>query len=181
MKPVFQQGSVVSAQWMRVWLTHRNDSIDSRSEHQHMKCTFSTNSQPLAMVLAAILLASAPLVPVANAAGEEPIRTAGSISYVSGGVGMQSIERLNVLASQFNLKLVFALKTGDYLSGVGVAITDSTGRTLLNTTSNGPWFLTQLPAGDYRVAASFSGNVQTQQVAVAAATLTTADFRWASE
>jgi len=146
-----------------------------------MKCTFGVDHQSFAIVIAAILLASVSLIPVANAAGEELIQTDGSVPYVSGGVGTESIDRLNAIASRFNLKLVFALKSGDYLSGVGVAITDSAGLRLLETTSKGPWFLTQLPAGNYRVVASFSGVAQTQQVAVAAATLTTADFRWGSE
>ena len=146
-----------------------------------MKWIFSMNNKSLAMSFAAILLASASLVSVANAAGEEMVQTSGGVPYVSGGVGTESIDRLNALASQFNLKLVFALQAGDYLSGISVAIADSAGRKLLDTTSKGPWFMTRLPAGNYQVVASFAGKAQTRQIAVVAAKLTTVDFRWASE
>jgi hypothetical protein len=71
------------------------------------------NSRSLASSFAAILLTSASLVSVANAAGDEMIQNSGGVPYVSGGVGAGSIDRLNALASQFNLKLVFALKAGD--------------------------------------------------------------------
>ena len=41
------------------------------------------------------------------------VQTTGGVSHVSGGVGTDSIDRLNALAGDFNLKLVFALKSGD--------------------------------------------------------------------
>lgn len=146
-----------------------------------MKRNFSLNNKSLAIRFAAILLAMGSFVSVANAAGEGTVQTVGGVPYVSGGVGTESIDRLNALASQFDVKLVFALKAGDYLSGIGVTIADSTGRKLLDTTSKGPWFMAQLPAGNYQVVATFAGKAQTRQVAVVAAKLTTIDFRWASE
>ena len=132
--------------------------------------------------LAAILLGVASLVPVAGANSDDAsFGTAGGVSYVSGGVGTDSIDRLSSLAGDYNLKLVFALNSGNYLSGVEVAITDAAGNSMLNTTSDGPWFLTKLPAGNYRIVATLSGNAVNRQVTVGAAGLRTVDFRWASE
>jgi hypothetical protein len=131
--------------------------------------------------LAAIVLGSALFVAPASAQSDAVVRTTGSISYVSGGVGTDSIERLNSLARDFNLKLVFALSSGAYVSDVGVVIADAAGKTLLDTTSEGPWLLTRLPAGNYHIVATFAGNPVKRQVAVGAATLSTIDFRWATE
>ena len=128
-----------------------------------------------------LLLASAALVPVAYTADEEAVRSSGGISYVSGGVGAASTDRLSALAKDFNLKLVFALKSGDYVSGVDVTIADAAGKTLLKAKSEGPWFLTRLPAGNFKIAATLDGKTETRTVAVGAEKLRTVDFRWAGE
>jgi hypothetical protein len=139
------------------------------------------NSKLQAHALLAILLACVSFVSVVSANGDPIVRNTGAITYVSGGVGTESAERLNALAGDFNLKLVFALKAGDYVSGVRVVIADGTGKTLLDSTSEGPWFLIKLPVGDYQVKATFAGNAVTRQVVVGTARLQTIDFRWASD
>ena len=134
-------------------------------------------------ILAAVLSSSVLLAPAAGAVDNdnESVRTAGSVSYVSGGVGTESIERLNSLSGNFNLKLVFALKSGEYVSGVRVSVADAAGKTFLDTTSEGPWLLAKLPVGRYRVSATFGGKAVTQSVTLDAAKLRTLDFRWGSE
>ena len=136
----------------------------------------------LARGVAAILLGSALLVSAASGNSDNAVvKSSGGVSYVSGGVGTDSIDHLNSLAGNFNLKLVFALKSGSYVSDVGVVIADAAGKTLLKTTSEGPWLLTRLPAGNYQVVATFAGNAVKRQIAVGGAKLRTVDFRWASE
>jgi hypothetical protein len=131
---------------------------------------------------AAFLLGTASLFPAASANSDKAVvKSAGSVSYVSGGVGTDSIDHLNSLAGNFNLKLVFALSSGSYLSDVGVVISDARGNTLLNTTSDGPWLLARLPTGNYQIVATVSGKAVKRQVAVGAAGLRTVDFRWAAE
>jgi hypothetical protein len=129
----------------------------------------------------AILTSAATLVPVTNANSDETVQTAGGVSYVSGGVGTTSIDRLSSLTKDFNLKLVFALKSGDYVSDVKVTIANAAGKTLLDTTSEGPWFLTKLPVGNYQVVAIFAGNAEKRTIAVGTEKLKTVDFRWGSE
>jgi len=138
-------------------------------------------SKRLAPVMTAILLGAASLVPAASANSDEAVQTAGRMSYVSGGVGTDSLDRLSSLARDFNLKLVFALKSGDYLSDVKVTIADAAGKQLLDTISEGPWFLAKLPAGTYQVAATFGGKAEKRTIAVDAKRLKTLDFRWSSE
>jgi hypothetical protein len=138
-------------------------------------------SKPFTPAVMALLLGAATLVPFADANSDESVQTAGRVSYVSGGVGTTSIDHLSSLARDFNLKLVFALKSGDYVSGVKVAIADATGKQLLDTTSEGPWFLAKLPAGNYQIVATFAGKAEKRTIAVGAETLRTIDFRWGSE
>ena len=146
-----------------------------------MKRILGMKSKSLAHGFAAIVLGSALLVPVASADSDAIVQNAGGVSYVSGGVGTESIDRLSSLAGDFNLKLVFALKSGEYVSDVKVSIADAAGRTRLDTTSEGPWLLTKLPMGKYQIVASFAGKAEKRTIAVGAGKLKTIDFRWASE
>ena len=146
-----------------------------------MKTIFGIKRDLISYSFAAIILGSASFVSIASTNSEGVFQTSGGISYVSGGVGDESIGRLNALSRDFNLKLVFAMKSGEFASGVRVVIADTKGVTLLDTTSEGPWFFTRLPAGNFHVAATFAGNTVTQQTAVDPTKLRTIDFRWASE
>ena len=135
----------------------------------------------LAYSLAAMLLGSGSLVSVASASNDAVVRTEGTVRYVSGGVGTESLDKLSAMTGDFNLKLVFALTSGDFLSQVHVVIADAKGRKILDTTSEGPWFLSKLPAGNYQIAATVAGNEQKRQIAVDATKLMTVDFRWISQ
>jgi hypothetical protein len=120
-------------------------------------------------------------VPVARAATGDPVvQSAGNVTYVSGGIGLDAIAQMESMASQYNLKLVFALRSGEYLSDVGVSIANTAGRTVLDTKSEGPWFLAKLPPGNYQVVATFAGKSERRTIAVGGG-LRTADFRWTSE
>lgn len=132
--------------------------------------------------LAAILFGLVSLNAVAATATSDGIvQTPGGVSYASGGVGIDSIERLTALSSSFNLKLVFAMKSGDYVSNVKVAISDARGNTLLDTVSDGPWLLAKLAAGSYQIAATYGGTTEKRSVALGTGSLRTVDFRWASD
>lgn len=117
----------------------------------------------------------------ANAAGDTVVRESDDIRYVSGGVGDASLEQLSRRVGEFNLKLVFALKSGEYLADVRVVITDGKGRARVETTAEGPWLLARLPAGEYRVAARHAGKTFEQSVTVGARALRVVSFRWHDE
>lgn len=141
----------------------------------------SVGPKSLANILAAVLLGSVLLAPAARAQDGEIVHTVGNVSYVSGGVGTDSLDRLRSLAKDFNLKLVFALKSGEFVSSVKTTIADAKGRSLLDVTSEGPWLLAKLPAGSYQISATFAGKAVTRKIALDATKLKTLDFRWASE
>jgi hypothetical protein len=109
------------------------------------------------------------------ASAEEPA----TIPFATGGVGLNAQEELIARQGEFLLKLVFAEKgTGSYLANVGVTIADHSGQTVLDATSDGPWFYAKLPAGVYRVTAAFDGVAQTVQVGIPAAGLKVEYLRW---
>jgi len=127
------------------------------------------------MWLLGAMLAGSSAIPVG--AGERLIMRDG-MYYVSGGVGEDSVERLNARARDFNLKLVFTLNEGNYLADVGVVIVDVKGAKLIEHTAEGPFFFAKLPAGQYSVTATNEGKAVTRKVAVGASNLRTEYFRW---
>lgn len=104
------------------------------------------------------------------------------IRYVSGGVGESERTELNAQSPQFNLRLMFAMQgSGNYLSAVRVSILDARGEKILVTESKGPWFLAQLPPGDYTVEASVPGQdqqPQRQTVHIKDSSQSRLDFYW---
>jgi hypothetical protein len=81
-----------------------------------------------------------------------------SVPYVTGGVGKDERACLHSMETGYNLKLVFALKSKEYLATPMVTIQDKNGKEVLHAMSNGPWFLTKVPAGEYKVTVSRPGH-----------------------
>lgn len=132
--------------------------------------------------LAVLMFVGALLLPAqAVIAAEATVQSSGGISYASGGIGENSLAKMDAMAKDFNVKLVFALQSGNYVTDVQVGIADSKGKTLLQTTSTGPVFLAKLPAGSYQVTATFNGKDVKRPLTVGSAKLQTVDFRWAAE
>ncbi|MBK1701490.1 hypothetical protein CKO41_07600 [Thiococcus pfennigii] len=97
--------------------------------------------------------------------------------WLSGGVGLDEREYiLDRYAGDFNLKLEFALAGGSYLGNVAVRIMSRNGEVVMEAVSEGPWFLTRLPAGGYRVQATSGGRTLEQTVQVPASGLRTITF-----
>lgn len=108
----------------------------------------------------------------------ERVHALGNVPVISGGVGEDSVARLQAREKEFNLKLVFALVEGNYLADVGVTISDASGKTLAEHVTDGPIFMARLPAGTYLVTARYSGNAQTRKISVRADRLHTDYLRW---
>ena len=79
-------------------------------------------------------------------------------AYYSGGVGITERQQMKDMTRNCNLKLVFDTRTGAYLSAVNVKIQDAKGKVLVDTVAKGPWFSAKLPAGNYRVTATFENH-----------------------
>lgn len=108
------------------------------------------------------------------------VHQSGNVNYVSGGVSEEDRSALEPIARDFNLKLVFATKSGEYLSDTDVVVTSGRGRPVLEAKSEGPWFFARLPSGQYQVTATSNGQSQRRSVSVGSRGLRTVGFRWAS-
>jgi predicted TIM-barrel fold metal-dependent hydrolase len=128
----------------------------------------------LVLGLASPLLAGAA---DAGAPFAQPV-TQGDITFVSGGIGMDERQALDDVARDYNLKLVFAEKgSGAYMADVKLAIVNAKGRTILESVSDGPWFLVKLMPGRYKITAEAMGQSLTRHVRVGSR-LTTRHLYW---
>jgi len=97
--------------------------------------------------------------------------------WVSGGVGLDERNyMLENLANDYNLKLEIAVADGSYLADAEVVIAKLDGAIVMKQVSTGPWFMTRLPAGSYRVQVSGFGQTFEQAVEVPASGLKTVVF-----
>ena len=123
--------------------------------------------QMLAM-LAAVLLT----FPMEVQAADAPV------PYISGGTGADAREQLLAREKDYNLKIIVADKSGDYLAGVKVVIESATKAQVLDTTMEGPILLAKLPPGTYTIKATSDGKTLTRSVTITAQGLRRVDFRW---
>ncbi len=123
------------------------------------------------MVFATLTMAQTP---------PEKVSTQNGVSFVSGGIGLDSEERLKAREREFNLKLVFTLVEGNYVADVGVTIKNAAGKTMVAHVADGPFFMAKLPAGAYSVTAVYEGKTQTRKVSVRDGRLHTEYIRWPS-
>ena len=99
--------------------------------------------------------------------------------YMFGGVSSNEREVLESRAADFNLVLVFAEKSGPYLSDVQLRLASAKSGHILAIVVDGPWFYIQLPPGAYDVTATFNGQVrQAKNLRVAKDKLTKHTFVW---
>jgi hypothetical protein len=103
---------------------------------------------------------------------------AADVPYISGGVGADEREAFAAKEKEYNLKIVFAEKSGDYLADVQVGI-ESVGKgRILETAMEGPILLVKLPPGTYRVTATSGRDRLTQTVNVPPQGLREVVLRW---
>jgi len=82
------------------------------------------------------------------------------ILYMSGGIGVDEREAFAAMGKDYSLKLMFALKSKEYLSDIKVEISDRIGKKVLDAVAEGPWFFTNLPPGNYTVTVTMMGKAQ---------------------
>ena len=93
-------------------------------------------------------------------------------------MSLNSRDELRSNAPPHNVKMVFSLTTGNYLSDVAVKVTDSSRGTVIDDVSNGPWLFAKLPPGSYTVAATYNGKTVTQRLSIGKSGVRTVQFRW---
>ncbi|HEY4074153.1 MAG TPA: carboxypeptidase regulatory-like domain-containing protein [Herbaspirillum sp.] len=109
--------------------------------------------------------------------------TVGNVSYLSGGIGIDESTAMKEAASKYSLELVFSAKAGAaaaYIADVHVKVSDRSGKAVIDTVSNGPYLLANLPAGSYQVEASSKDVTKTERVTVTKGAHKRLVFSWAN-
>lgn len=86
--------------------------------------------------------------------------------FVSGGVSHAELRELQQMKDDHRLSIVTTARSGAYLAGARVRITDRSGNTVLETEMDGPWLLADPPPGQYRLEVDFEGQVRRQPLTV---------------
>jgi hypothetical protein len=100
-----------------------------------------------------------------GAVAETPgVHERGEVRFVSGGIGEQERRALDALATSmdegFDAKIHLSAASGHYLADAQVRIIDEQGRTLVDTQTEGPLMLVDLPEGRYTVEARDGSRAQ---------------------
>ena len=107
-----------------------------------------------------------------------PTARAADVPYVSGGTGVDERQALLAKERDFNLKIVVAETSGDYLADVRVVIESAKKERVLETKMEGPILLAKLVPGAYTIRATSYKRAQTKPVTITAEGLRRVDFRW---
>jgi hypothetical protein len=100
------------------------------------------------------------------------------VPYLSGGVGADARQELLAKERDYNLKIVAAATSGDYLADVQVVIESARKERVLDATMDGPILLAKLAPGTYTIRATFDAKTLTRTATIAAQGLRQVDFRW---
>ena len=103
---------------------------------------------------------------------------AADLPYISGGIGADAREELLAKEKEYNLKIIAAETSGDYLAYVKVVIESARKEQVLDATMEGPILLAKLAPGTYTIRATSDGQTLTRTVTIPARGLRQVDFRW---
>ncbi|PPA75771.1 carboxypeptidase regulatory-like domain-containing protein [Achromobacter spanius] len=137
------------------------------------RCTMSAMMALGSMAIAGVLSTAQAALPA--------VQQQGSVQYISGGIGIDESEAMKAAAKDYPLSLTFAAQRegkADYVASVAVVIRDAQGKEVLKTTAEGPYMLIKLPAGTYKVSATYEGRAQEREVNVQGAGSGRAVFEW---
>lgn len=98
------------------------------------------------------------------------------VCYISGGISSDEIEQFKSRAKEYLLEIVFVQKADpqdsdrpeEYLAEVQLQIKDSKGNVVVDTMTEGPFFLADLPLGKYQITADHDGVIKTNVVKISA-------------
>jgi hypothetical protein len=111
-----------------------------------------------------------------------PEQHQGHVTFVTGGVGSDEWHAFEKAQNQYPLSLEFAKQAqprAEFLSDIQVVIQDMKGNEVLNTTTQGPFLLANLPQGEYKVTVRYEGNAKQSTVRVDKASHRRVIFEWA--
>lgn len=106
----------------------------------------------------------------------------GAVSYVTGGIGEDQAAAFRHAAASYPLEMLFVEKAGaknEFLADVSVSVRDRSGTALLETTTDGPFLLAELPDGKYSIDAEYRGEHKHRSIEIRSGAHQSAIFVWA--
>lgn len=97
------------------------------------------------------------------------VQTQGDISYVSGGIGEDESRAMKRELKSWPLYIEFSEYFDNqdlWVAQVYLRILDLKGKTLFDTTVDGPMFLGKLPPGNYELLATYQGVTQSRKILI---------------
>ena len=99
-------------------------------------------------------------------------------TYLNGGVGQASEERMHKDAHHWPLRMTFSTKSSnEFVADVKLKVFDHSGRAVLRLKDAGPMTYVQLPQGDYHVTAAYKGDTLTRNIHIGPKGMD-ANFHW---
>ena len=127
-----------------------------------------------------LLLAALALALPALAQPEVPAaQVVAGVKYVQGGIGKDEAAAMLAEARNYPLALVFSGGADNhFVADVDIRVRDAAGKTVLQTTADGPIVLIDLPAGKYVVDAEYRDKTVTVRTELAPQRARRLDFHW---
>jgi len=102
---------------------------------------------------------------------------AGSVRYITGGIGDEERAALEAVKNEYNLHITSTDNAGEFNGDTQITVRDRGGQTLVNAEA-GPLFYADLPAGTYTVEAISVGRSEERKVTVGQQKPSSLYFRW---
>ena len=112
------------------------------------------------------------------------VQTQGNITYISGGIGEDEAAAMKAKSKSWPLSIEFSehLVNQDlWVAQVYLRILDSKGKTLFDTTVDGPIFLGKLPPGNYELLATYQGVTKRRAIEIKQGQHIKESFNWQSK
>ncbi len=109
------------------------------------------------------------------------VQTQGGVSFITGGIGLDESNAMKQAESKYPLSMLFVehgKPRDEYVAAVAVTVKDKQGNTQLETTTDGPYLLADLPAGQYTVSAVYDGKTENRNATVVAGKPRKLVFAW---
>ncbi len=86
--------------------------------------------------------------------------SASGIKFLTGGIGIEEVQAMRAIASQFSLNLIFSEGEGGRITGLNAVIFNEQGESVFNIKGAYPLLYVDLPSGKYRIIANYNGAKQ---------------------
>jgi len=135
--------------------------------------------RPSKSFIAMLALCAAPLAAAQTESALPEVHSVAGVKYIDGGIGKDESDAMLRESKNFPLALVFSGgPANNYVADIDVRVRDAAGKTVLQTNSEGPIMLIDLPAGRYVVDAEYRDKTLSRTIQLSVKRPARVDFHW---